>query len=66
MLVYSNIIVGSGPSGYLAFKKLNKKSLLITGETQKKIFTDNVHPKIKLKLNKKTNKISDLIYSKKK
>ena len=65
MLVYSNIIVGSGPSGYLAFKKLNKKSLLITGETQKKIFTDNVHPKIKLKLNKKTNKISDLIYSKK-
>ena len=64
MLIYNNIIVGSGPSGYLAFKKIKKNSLIITGETDKKVSSAKVHPKIKLELNKKTNKVADLISSK--
>jgi hypothetical protein len=65
MLIYKNIIVGSGPTGCLVFKKLKKNSLIITGETSKKVKSNKIHPKIRLKLKDKTNKISDLIYSKK-
>ena len=65
MLIYNNIVVGSGPSGCLVFKKLKKKSLIITGETHKEIKTNNIHPKIRVKLNKNTNKFADLVYSQK-
>ena len=65
MLIYKNIVVGSGPTGCLVFKKLKKNSLIITGETSKKVKSNKIHPKIRLKLKDKTNKISDLIYSKK-
>lgn len=64
MKIYKNIIVGSGLSGYLVYSKLKKNSLIITGETKNKVDTKKIHPKIKLILGKKTNKIADLIHSK--
>ncbi len=65
MRVYNNIIVGSGPIGSHVFKRLKKNSLIITGETGKTISSKNIHPKIRLELEKNTKKITDLIYSKK-
>lgn len=65
MRIYKNIIVGSGPVGCHIFRKLSKNSILITGKTKKYIKSRNVHPKIKLKLKKFTNKFTDLIFSKK-
>ena len=65
MKIYNNIIVGSGPIGSHVFKKLKKNSLIITGKTERKIKSRNIHPKIRLGLGRKTSKITDLIYSKK-
>lgn len=65
MKIYENIIIGSGPVGNHAFRKIKHNTLLITGETKKKIKTNKIHPKIKVILENKTNKFSDLIYSKK-
>ena len=65
MYVFDNIVVGSGPSGLIVFKNLKKRTILLTGETLKKISSANIHPKIKLELNEKTNKISDFLHSKK-
>ena len=64
MKIYKNIIVGAGLTGYLVYSKLKKNSLIITGETKNKVDTEKIHPKIKLILGKKTNKIADLIHSK--
>ena len=65
MYVFDNIVVGSGPSGLIVFKNLKKRTILLTGETLKKKSSANIHPKIKLELNEKTNKISDFLHSKK-
>ena len=66
MKIFNNIIVGSGPIGTHVFKKLKKDSLIITGKTEKKIKSTNIHPKIRLGVDRNTSKITDLIYSKKK
>ena len=65
MKIHKNIIIGAGPVGCHIFNMLSKNSLLITGKTKKVINTHNIHPKIKLKLKKITNKFSELIFSKK-
>ena len=65
MLIYKNVIVGSGPIGCHVLKKINDNSILITGETNNKISNNKIHPKIRVNLKKKTNKFTDLIYSKK-
>ena len=64
MRVYNNIVVGSGPIGNHVFNKLKNNTLIITGKTKKKINSKNIHPKIKLELEKNTEKVADLIYSK--
>ena len=65
MPIYKNIIIGSGPIGFHVFKKINNNSILITGETNNKISSSKIHPKVRVNLKNKTNKFSDLIYSKK-
>ena len=65
MPIYKNIIIGSGPIGCHILKKINNNSILITGETNKKISNNKIHPKVRVNLKNKTNKFSDLIYSKK-
>lgn len=65
MKIHKNIIVGGGPIGCHVFNKFSKCSLLITGKTKRLIYSRNLHPKIKLRLNKITNKFSDLFFSKK-
>mgnify|MGYP001167880151 CR=1 FL=1 len=65
MYIFDNIVAGSGPSGLVVFSNLKKKSMLLTGETLKKVNSSNIHPKIKLEVDGKTNKISDLVNSKK-
>ncbi len=65
MPIYKNIIIGSGPIGLHVFKKINNNSILITGETNNKISSSKIHPKVRVNLKNKTNKFSDLIYSKK-
>ena len=65
MLIHDNIVVGSGPIGCHIFQIIKKNSILITGKTNKEIDSKNIHPKIRLSLKKKTNKIADIIYSKK-
>lgn len=64
MRVYNNIVVGSGPIGNHIFNKLKNNTLIITGKTKNKINSKNIHPKIKLELEKNTEKVADLIYSK--
>ena len=59
MKIYNNIIVGSGPIGSHVFKKLKKNSLIITGKTERKIKSRNIHPKIRLGLGRKTSKITE-------
>ena len=65
MKIYNNIIAGSGPIGCHIFNKIKKNSILITGETNKNIFSTTIHPKVRVELNNQTNKFADLIYSKK-
>lgn len=65
MLIYNNIIVGAGPIGCHVFNKLKNNSILISGETNKKVNSNKIHPKIKLELRSTTNKFADLLYSKK-
>ena len=65
MLIYNNIIVGAGPIGCHVFNKLKNNSILISGETNKKVNSNKIHPKIKLELRSATNKFADLLYSKK-
>ena len=65
MLIYNNIIVGAGPIGCHVFNKLKNNSILISGETNKKVNSKKIHPKIKLELTSATNKFADLHYSKK-
>ena len=65
MKIHKNIIIGAGPVGCHIFNKLSKNSLLITGKTKKVVNSSNIHPKIKLKIKKTTNKVSELIFSKK-
>lgn len=65
MKIHKNIIIGAGPIGCFVFNQLNKNSILITGKTNKVINSKKLHPKIRIKLNKITNKFSDLIFSKK-
>tara|TARA_B100002019_G_scaffold292331_1_gene315099 strand:+ start:1432 stop:2670 length:1239 start_codon:yes stop_codon:yes gene_type:complete len=65
MPIYKNIVIGSGPIGFHVFKKISNNSILITGETKNKISSSKIHPKVRVCLKKKTNKFSDLIYSKK-
>ena len=64
MPIYKNIIVGSGPIGCHILKKIDNNSILITGETNNKISNSMIHPKVRVNLKNKTNKFSDLIYSK--
>ena len=64
MPIYKNIVIGSGPIGFHVFKKISNNSILITGETNNKISSSKI-PKVRVNLKKKTNKFSDLIYSKK-
>tara|TARA_B110000977_G_scaffold201273_1_gene295095 strand:- start:907 stop:2154 length:1248 start_codon:yes stop_codon:yes gene_type:complete len=61
--IYKYIIAGAGPIGYHVFNIFKDKSIMITGFTKKKISSKNLHPKIKLQVNKYTNKFSDLYRS---
>ena len=65
MLIHDYLIVGSGPVGFHVFNQIKEKVILITGKTQKKIISKKIHPKIRLELERNTNKFADLIYSKK-